>query len=82
MDAEQFLRLKKSLVQLKDQFSKSQGAREILLERLKNEFNSSSVVDAKNLLQIMTKELEEKNRDYQERCSSFERDLNQHANPS
>lgn len=79
MDTEQFLRLKKSLSLLKDQHSKSQGAREILLDRLKKEFCCDSVVAAKALLQELEMVLEAKNKDYQERCTAFEKDLNAHT---
>lgn len=82
MDVEQLLKMKKTLLQLREQASKLQGGREVLLERLQKDYGCNSVSEGKLLIQKMEQSLEEKKANFQQKYASFEMDLNQHAKNS
>lgn len=71
MDVREYERIKKRVDELERESAKAVGARDQLLEQLKEEFGCKSLKDAKSLAVKMRKELDEAEQVYENELARF-----------
>lgn len=78
MDPVKFLALKKKVERLKTEKDKAQGAADQLKKRLLDEFDCSTVAEAKQLLAKLERETNEAEKKFQKSYREFEEEFGEH----
>ncbi len=71
MNLDEYQALKQRIDKLKQKVAMCEGAREQLMEQLRKEFNCSSVKDGRELLSKMEGQLDQLQKDFDEKYEKF-----------